>query len=414
MKQKIRNLANILCYKHIDEDKLNVETIELKKSEVSFFNLSSNEIISFTYEGKVYYFRKCPILYSKENYFKKSIKRFFESLNQLYINPEHFKQEFPINLNFTTQVIDMFKEYIDGKCCDRVFIKHLSEFDYISYSANFSIWNETKYDVEFFSLFGLGDVPKDCIDIAIYFIWNMRSVSSLYRTINITKGKKHSFFSAVKAISSQIVAEELGLEHLITTAKWCNIDFGNGESLFGLLSNCAEGSRMIDSNIQADASLQRELLNLNLLDVICHQTDHGPNNYNIYQNNGEWNVCAFDNDNPSTFFPIFSIDMVLSRCSPFVNKSGIINRPYMDKDVSHKLLNLDIKRINNRLKPYLNFIARRALIKRIQLLQKAVIKTKEGNNSFLLAKDDFNELTIKEELSGKYGMTYLGISTEKV
>lgn len=205
----------------------------------------------------------------------------------------------------------------------------------------------------------------------------------------------------------QIVAEELGLSYIITPSEWCNLEVEGGKSFFGLLSNSAPGERMSDCSVPPSGALQRELINLNVLDAICFQNDHGPNNYNIYKENGEFKVCAFDNDNPSTFFPIFSVSASLAGCSPLINKKGIVNRPFFDKDLAERIRTLDIGALQKRLKPYLNQIQIISLKARIKKLQKAVKKTSEVNQSFLIEHSKWNERTVSLELKGKYGETYL-------
>lgn len=277
----------------------------------------------------------------------------------------------------------------------------------ISASCGFSIWKKQTYDHHFFESFGLDNLPDGTDDVAIYFLWCMRSAALSLRSTAFVYGDKYSFFCAVKAMSMQIVAEELGLSYIITPSEWCNLEVEGGKSFFGLLSNSAPGERMSDCSVPPSGALQRELINLNVLDAICFQNDHGPNNYNIYKENGEFKVCAFDNDNPSTFFPIFSVSASLAGCSPLINKKGIVNRPFFDKDLAERIRTLDIGALQKRLKPYLNQIQIISLKARIKKLQKAVKKTSEVNQSFLIEHSKWNERTVSLELKGKYGETYL-------
>lgn len=58
MKNLIKSFILKFTYKHIDESKLKVISIKLKEQDLSYFNLSSNSIISFYYNEKLYYFRE--------------------------------------------------------------------------------------------------------------------------------------------------------------------------------------------------------------------------------------------------------------------------------------------------------------------------------------------------------------------
>lgn len=405
----LQNVAYKLTSKRIDDSKLEVLHINLNKKDLCYFNLSSNSIISFFYNGKYYYFRECPKRMPFASFFDNSIEKFFETLGQLKINKEHFGQEAPINIDFSKKIIENFKAYIDDIKVTNQFQKFMSKTDILSKKYGFSIWNKDNvYDSMFFEKFGLPNLPSMLKDIAVYFLWYMRSVAMSYRVLKIAYSKNYSFFGAVRSISSRILAEELGLDNMISKVQWCMLELENNEKIFGTISEAALGNRMLDCNIEATGSLQRELINLNLLDVISFQLDHGPNNYNIYVNeNREYSICAFDNDNPYTFFPSFRILNSFSECTPIIDKKGIITRPYFDKYVASKINDLNFKSLREKLRPYLNEIQIMVLGIRIKKIKKAIIKTQKMNPHFLIEKSDWSAQTVQEETNGKYGMTYL-------
>ena len=142
------------------------------------------------------------------------------------------------------------------------------------------------------------------------------------------------------------------------------------------------------------------------MDLITYQVDHGPNNYNVVVDD-DCSVIAFDNDNAKTFFPDIKVTSPLACCQPFINKKGFVDRPYFDKAVFEKLVELDVKVLNSDLKPYLNVLQRTALSIRINKVKKAMLKTQRVNNSFLCDVLDWSIQTAVEELSGIYGKTYL-------
>lgn len=412
MKEFVRDCFYMLTYKRITEELIEPYEIRLKRGEISFFNLSTNGILSFARDGEILYFRECPELLTGDAYWEKAIRRFFESLDRLYISKEHFSQNIPIRLEFREEEISSFQEYIRDRWRDRPFRKALSSADRTAQKYGFSIWEEQTYDCAFFERFALYNLPHNCWDIAAYFLWYIRSICSNYRLGNIVRGEQHSFFSASKAYATQIVAEELGLAHLITQSQWCRVVVEDGETYFGLLSTSAPGNRMCDQRIRPDGSLQKELLDLNMLDVICHQPDHGPNNYNVARNeDGKYSICAFDNDNPQTFFPWFSVFWTLAGCSPFADISGIC-RPYLDRDAMERLDRLNFGRLKRRLKPYLNPLQIAAVVYRICTLRRAVERTQRKNPDFLIRGTQWGEQTMEKEMSGMYGKTYLMKSEE--
>lgn len=408
MNNLLKRCAFKLTYKKIDESKLNIMQIKLKEENLSYFNLSSNSIISFHYNKKLYYFRECPQLLDFKSYFTNSIEKFFKIINKNSLCKENFSQKIPIVVDFNIETVKQFKKYIDNKKKDKKFISILSKTDVISEKYNFSIWNDNNYDSYFLEKFGLSNLQASLTDIAVYFLWYMKSVSSTYKTLKIAHGSNYSYFSAVRSVSSRIIAEELNLAHMITNVRWCSLELDNGNTIFGLLSDSAVGNRMKDISVKPNGTLQRELTNLNILDLIMFQTDHGPNNYNVnIDKNENYSICAFDNDNPYTFFPLPFITMKLLGCNRFVNNNGIIIRPFFDRNTANKILNLNLHFLKERLKPYLNFLQIKFLIVRIKKLQKAIIKTNITNNNFLLDISDWNEKTLCKELSGDYGETYM-------
>lgn len=415
----MNNLLKSLIFKFtckcVDESKLDIIDLKLKEEDLSYFNLSSNSIVSFYYHDKLYYFRECPKILGFKAYFIHSIDKFFNSINKNSITKKHFAQKIPIAIDFSDDIVLAFKQYIHNKKSDKKFIKAMSAVDIVSQKNHFSIWDNQKYDLAFLEKFGLFDLPQSLIDIAVYFLWYMRGAANTYRTLNVARGKKYSFFSAVRAVSSRIIAEELKLDYMISKAEWCRIVLDNGRTVFGVISESADGERMLDSSVKLNTSLQRELLNLSILDVITFQTDHGPNNYNVFiDEDGKCSVCAFDNDNPYTLFPVPLISLGFVGCNSFVDKNGVISRPCIDKTTAENIKNLNFASLKNKLKPYLNRIQIQALIVRIKKLQKAIAETANVNHNFLIDLSGWTDSVLNDELSGNYGETYLTkINTKK-
>lgn len=406
MKQALRNVAFWLTAKRVDESKLSVVNIQLKSGDVSFFGLSSNTVISFSYKGKTCYFRECSRLEKRDGYFLNAISSFFNSLGRLGIDKRHFKQSFPIDLSFANELVESFKEYIDNKKESKAFLKMLSATDKLVSKHRFSVWSNASAPKALFESLGLGDMDSTFYDIAVYFVWCMRSAAYNYRTLRIARGKNYSFFGAVRSVSTYIVAQEMGLSSMIPHTRFCVLDI-EGEKLFGVLSDAAPGARMIDSVVTPNASLQAELTALNMLDVITYQNDHGPNNYNVCVNeNGAYTVCAFDNDNPSTFFVFFGVEGAFSGCEPLV-KNGVIARPYMKKELAQRLNSLELDMLKRRLSPYLNRLQIYALTQRIKKLRKAVLKAEKLNPDFFSEDVSLAESVSLKEADGVFGVTYL-------
>ena len=403
MTQYLKRLMYLLTKKKIDESKLSVIEISANSDDLRYFNLSSNSIISLDYNGETYYFRECPKLCGVFDYVRNSTDSFFLSLNKKTISKEHFAQKLPIQITFENEIVVDFKKYVDKKLNCKNAFKILSSVDKISESIGFSIWENTDFTAEFFTSFGFSDISESLKDIAVYYLWYLRGAMYNFRTMKYIKGKTHSFFNASKAMASRAVAEVMGVESLITDTSWCRIILEDNRVLFGVLSKAAKGTRMSDTKVALSGRLQRELNILNLLDVICFQKDHGPNNYNVTEDGG---VCAFDNDNPTTFMPIPSVSVSLSGCSPYFDKSGRVLRPFADKDFVEILKNIDMQKLVLSLKPYLNSVQISALKKRIKKINIAISKAVDDNTLKLLSGEQWNADTSEEELKLKDINTY--------
>ncbi len=407
MKQYLKKFMYIITKKRIDESKLDVLDINANSYDLRYFNLSSNSIFSLDYNDDTYYFRECPKICKLSEYLSVVIDNFFFSLNKKNISKEHFSQKLPIRITFDDNEIVEFRNYLAQKSTCKEYFKLLTSADKISETIGFSIWENTDFSDGFFKSFGFSDIPDYLKDIAVYFLWVLRGAMYNFRTMKYIRGKKYSFFSASKAIASKILADELMVGSLITETLWCRITLEDNRILFGVMTKAAKGSRMSDTEPELSGKLQRELNILNLLDIISFQKDHGPNNYNVTED-GE--VCAFDNDNPTTFMPVATISASLSGCSPYVNNSGKIMRPYVDKTFLELINNIDTKALTSKLKPYLNVIQISALKKRILKLCKAINNSVSCGELKLLDIDEWTTKTAEEELSLKNINTYLKIA----
>jgi len=204
----------------------------------------------------------------------------------------------------------------------------------------------------------------------------------------------------------------------------CNVDLiteahpakvmSEGETFYGVVSPKAKGQRARDISASLTPMLQRALTSMNVLDAICHQQDHGVQNYNVvFINEEPATVCAFDNDNPSTFFPSGKTNNNTSQQSPLINRDGTINRPHLDINLAECINSIEYSEIKRRCNCYLNSLQLFMLWKRIIKVRKAIKKTSEINPDFLLKEHEWNQETLEEELSNdKYGTTYVHLFEE--
>ena len=121
-------------------------------------------------------------------------------------------------------------------------------------------------------------------------------------------------------------------------------------------------------------------------------------------------IHSFDNKGNGTFFLKRTLDFpTFKNCSSFVNSDGTINRPYISNDVYKQIKQLTPHKIYHSLHNYLNIFQVFFCWKRIQALIEAIEKSiaNEEKALILLEKNEWSEHTLKTELSGVYGKTYL-------
>lgn len=405
MKNLIRLCINNLGRKRITEEKIPFEELKVSKSQIICFNLSSNAIWGIEKEDGLWFFRQCQPIVDAKTFWEQKIQDFFDYIHNNQIEKLNFAQELPIRIAFAEEDVCAFRAYLPK---DKKFLKAMLQMDRTLRAHNYSIWSRSgSLSAEELAQFGLLHLPESLADIATYFLWYMRGVADAYRNAALVRGEHLSFTNAVKSVSTQVVAAALELDDLVTTEKWCKLNV-DGMIRYGILCRCAEGIRGRDTEVVPTGALQKALMNLNVLDTLCFQQDHGPNNYNVVFKDGlPSGVCAFDNDNPNTFSPLGTATKVLSGCTPIVGKNGIINRPFFDEELAAKLRNLDRKSLAKSLKLYLNGLQRMALLRRIQKLCCAIRKTAKYNPHFLVSPEGWGEDTMAAELQENVGHTYL-------
>lgn len=407
MKELARRLAYELTRKRVREENLEIREIRLERKDLRFFCLSTNPILIFRREGETWFFRECPDRLPAGPYWDRVCGRFFDSLDRLEVDKTLFPQEIPIRLDFGEGEIRAFRDYLREKRQDRAFRRALRNADRIARRVRFSVWEERTYDGAFFEAFHMEDLPEGCRDLGVYFLWNMRTAAGNFRLRNVARAGNYSCFGALRAAATQAAAELLRAEDLVTPVFWCRLTV-EGEERFGTLSPAAPGGRMADRAAEPTPALQRELSRLNLLAVVCRQTDHGPNNYNIWTDeNGNCRVRAFDNDNPQTFFPAPSIGGALAGCTPWADGKGRVLRPGVDRRLAERLKELRYKDLRRALRPYLNGLQIAAVNGRVCRMNRAIARTAEQTPGFLKDETRWDEDSLAEEMSGRYGRTYL-------
>lgn len=378
-------------------------------SSLSYFTLSANTIIIIDGSDGQYFFREVAKHQRKNDYFSQKIKCFMQ-LSLKGVAKVNYGGRFPCQTIFSEAYVSKFQRWIDEKMRFANNIIKLSKCDYVLRRENYSIWNGGAIDNQILEEIGLGGLFSDFPEIAPLFLSYMSGTAYCYR---INWLNTWETFYAQRSIATFKLAKELGVESLITEATPICLKTEK-ETILGVLSPKAKGTRAQDNKNYIQPLVQRDLGILWVLDLLCCQTDHAPNNYNLIMNNdGKETICAFDNDNMFTFFPLFYIKRFKAQfCSCLITKDGMISLPYLDKRFAERIINVNIEQITTELNTYLNKLQLIALRIRFYKLRKALIKTNKIRPNFLLNDNDWNSNTLKEEINGEYGITYLKLLLE--
>ena len=240
-----------------------------------------------------------------------------------------------------------------------------------------------------------------------------------YHLNRFTRHNQYQNRIASRVLGTYAIAQLLGLHRIVPPVEYVfliidDLDEHGQEPRLGTFMKAADGICAMDISYNTrrgriTPEFQNALLALNLLDAICHEGDHSPNNYNVVLDDEDMivGVSAFDNNGISTFTVKSNVDFESYKgCSPFV-RNGYINRPHLDRSLADRVSMITRKQLQENLRDYLNVFQINSTWKRIIKIKKAIRKTSAENPDFLCAPEDLTCRTIEEELSGKYGKTYL-------
>ena len=264
----------------------------------------------------------------------------------------------------------------------------------------------------------LFDADKDQISRIRHFTerYAWPQLTAYFTNSDAKMGTYHCYTTA-KVLATEAMARLIGLEDLIPHAQYVKLVVTDAENrvIFGNFMEKAHGICAMDiPGHQRRALLtpdfQRAMLNMNLLDVITHEQDHSPNNYNVVMDDSGLaaGISVYDNNGVGTFSMSIGIDYeTYKRCSSFLRADGTVNRPCLDKTVANAVMLLTWKEVKDTLSPWLSKTAVWCTWNRIVALQRAIKRSIEINPDFLLDRESFAEESIEDELSGRYGKTYL-------
>ena len=418
----IRKTKNILL-QSITKKKIDIDSIpkvckNINRTQIFYFCLSSNVLkIIENEDGSVQFFKKCYKKENKSDFFCNVTNEFIYKICQRH-KMINFNQHCNICTNFTDFCIEKFQKYIIQKLTDLNFITKLAKYDLIYEKYNLSIWEDDFFlSEEILFELGLNDCPESIKNMLPLFSWYIRGMSYIYRSGIFVKNNEIINTNVLYSVASYQLANILEFDDVIVKSEFCELNI-DGEKEYGVLSDCSIGQRALDQKCNITnitPQLMISLFKLNIFDLVSYQIDHGPNNYNLIANDYNSNeisysgVCAFDNDNPKTFFPIFSVKCKIGVYDKFI-QDGKINQP-ISVEILRLILSADLGRISTVMKSYLNKIQICSLLYRIKSLKKICNDFMNNDSTLKIESLKFSEIT-RENISN-WGKYYLDVLLNK-
>lgn len=373
----VLSFCGITCKKRIKCK--DVENLQLENFSYSYIVNTSNNILKLKKGNKCLYFRESKKHLNKKDYFQQILYGYNKASRKgFYIS---YKD------------INLKKFYKIGNLANH----------------NSLIWKFLHGCDDVVRKMGIKDAGCDLANLKDFmsYAWSEVFTYNLNKRVGVGN---YQIYNSMRTIATYQVSKLLGLNYLIPETKYAIID----KFAFGTVMEEARGESFDSLNASSryeliTPNLQKDLLNLNFLDVICYEKDHRPDNYNVVIEEGKViSISAFDNDSPASFLPTQNISFsTYVGCSEFVGKDEMVNRPYLDKDVIEKFLNIQDSEYREILKNYLTDLQIYFLIKRVHKLKKSIVKSIKLGKLKLLSTYEWSYETINHENSGEYGLTYL-------
>ena len=101
LKSLVRGSLFLLSKKNVKLGNDDINKINIPKSSLSVFSLSTNPIISFKSGDELFFFRECNQILERHDFFENTISRFFYFLKLQKVDKDVFKEEIPIRISFS-------------------------------------------------------------------------------------------------------------------------------------------------------------------------------------------------------------------------------------------------------------------------------------------------------------------------
>lgn len=401
MKERIKQKALYLNGRFLSDPQAQPKpefTIRCSRSEIKYYANTPNTIIYFDHNGQSGFFRECRKHEEQHEY----LKRLIADYCQYVFCNEHSKECEALlleKLNDNNNFIKFFNMGAGTANYTNItkFRKTLNS-DYIGIPLPYPDWFKSQ-------LLQL-----------VQFVWG--ALEEYKYNAFLPLGSYHTY-NANRTIVTKRIADMIGGDEIIPDTKYMRLIL-EGQPRIGVVVGKAPGFSP-DAAVEGEilgvtSNFQRQSIILNIADVICYQKDHRPGNYYISTDNNRkaYALSAFDNDCPTTLLPTPNVCFYsYSGYSPFVDKKGRVNRPFLDKECVNLLHSLSEEKLRTALGGNISAIQFRMLNQRVNRLQRAIKESVVEGRTTVISPSEWSEETIAKEVSGEYGQTYVKYFIDK-
>lgn len=346
--------------------------------------------------GGVYFFRECEENLPVKKYISEFTDFYFSCFYKDKLLAEEYKQKVFKSLenkNNLVKLIEMAKKY----SCKMFYQQGLLNDK-----------NPKIIGIEGF------DSPEDINRIRQFLQFALIKLSVYSRNPFFSKNRVRASSSS-KIIAYKTIADTIHCGDYSADSEYCFLKINGDKKVFGTLMSEVGGVFGYDYpkeelKEKLTPQFQKNLLNLNVLDYLCCMRDHTMYNYKIQvDDDGRFiSACCFDNNEEGAFSGERSLSFAgFHGESRLIDENGYFNRPYIDYEIVKSIFKLDKKILYKSLGFVLSKIQIKRICERVEFLKSAIKKKADKEKKFILRENEWNQSTIEEELSGKYGKTYL-------
>lgn len=366
----------------------NVPEICIEKNDMEYLIHSTFNVINVKGKNVAGYFRECRRHVEKLEYVSELLNDYFTYV-QVSTHAEAIKKELTGYLSINRNKSRFFN----------MGVKNDTNSGIARYYQNSKVTN----------ILGIPDEHSEELDEILpdflQFVWGEVYTYLLNRGI---KRDSYQVFNTNRQVATYELARCLDAEELIPKTRYVKLII-DGKVKMGTFMDVAPGicpEHMEDSaRHKINPELQRQLIRLNFLDILCRHTDHRPGhdgNYNVsFNEKGEvCGVSAFDNDAPTSFLPSGSIKFGTSAMTTsLITKDKIITRPFLCKDIVEKVMDVNVTKMKNSVGEYLSPLQCYFIGIRLQALKQSIKKSEQMGLVTCLERHMWSKTTIGEELA---------------